>query len=34
MGLLERNLAPPPSEPAADRAPDELAAGHPAAAAR
>ncbi len=27
MGLLERNLAPPPSEPASDRAPDELAAG-------
>ncbi len=32
MALLERNpssLAPPPSEPASDRAPDELAAGTP-----
>jgi D-lactate dehydrogenase len=27
MGLLERNLSPPPSEPAPDRAPDKLAAG-------
>ncbi len=27
MALLERNLAPPPSEPAPDRGPDELAAG-------
>ncbi len=29
MGLLERDLAPPASEPAPDRAPDELAAGTP-----
>jgi D-lactate dehydrogenase len=27
MALLERKLAPPPSEPAPDRAPDEVAAG-------
>jgi D-lactate dehydrogenase len=27
MALLERKLAPPPSEPAPDRAPDELAGG-------
>ncbi len=27
MALLERKLAPPPSVPAADRAPDEIAAG-------
>jgi len=29
MALLERKLAPPPSEPAPDRAPDSLAAGAP-----
>jgi D-lactate dehydrogenase len=29
MALLERKLAPPPSEPAPDRAPDGLAAGTP-----
>ncbi|MFP5388413.1 MAG: FAD-binding oxidoreductase, partial [Thermoleophilia bacterium] len=29
MALLERKLAPPPSEPAPDRAPDSLAAGTP-----
>jgi D-lactate dehydrogenase len=27
MALLERNLAPPPSEPAPDRAPDDVAGG-------
>jgi D-lactate dehydrogenase len=29
MALLERKLAPPPSQPAPDRAPDSLAAGTP-----
>jgi D-lactate dehydrogenase len=29
MALLERNLAPPPAEPAPDRAPDALATGTP-----
>ena len=29
MALLEKKLAPPPSEPAADRAPDAIAAGTP-----
>jgi D-lactate dehydrogenase len=29
MALLEQKIAPPPSEPAPDRAPDEIAAGTP-----